>query len=668
MPGAGQPGEPPVVGVTDFYRVEGEEIHEVAVGPSTPASSSRGISASSATASRSSTWRSRSAISTAASSERWSAGRTSGRSTRWRRWPATRRSAMRRPTARRSRRWPAARSRSGPRCCAASPWSWNGWPTTPATSGPWPATSGFLPTASYCGRLRGDFLNLTALLCGSRFGRGLVRPGGVGFDLDADRERAVPGTPGGGVPRRRQRGQPALELRVGAGPVRGHGSGLARRLPAPWDWSAPRPGPAASSATSATISPPASSASPRSRSRPGRPATSSPAPTCAGWKSSGPWRSSRTSSRRFPTGRFARTSGRLKPDHLVVSLVEGWRGEICHVALTDGQGRFCPLQDRRPVVPQLDGPGDGAARPADLRLPAVQQELQPVVLRTRPVRRDVMLQVFACPSAAGPPHDRLPGAEPPPLPDRFRGLPVVDASKCPDGCRACAEACPTDAITDRRRRACGSTWAAACSAPTACEACPEGAIRYTPGLPPGHADAARTWSCDGRTLKLAEALDEKIAPALRPLAQAPPGQRRRLQRLRGRPERPGHRRLRPGPVRHPVRRLAAPRRRPRRHRPGQREHAARPCWTTYAAVPAPKLVIAVGAVRHQRRAFPWTTPRSTTAADRSLPVDLYIPGCPPHPLTILDGLLRLLGRLERNEPRTVPATAQPDPALITGAS
>ncbi len=43
---------------------------------------------------------------------------------------------------------------------------------------------GFLPTASFCGRLRGDYLNLTAELCGSRFGRGLVRPGGVGFDLD----------------------------------------------------------------------------------------------------------------------------------------------------------------------------------------------------------------------------------------------------------------------------------------------------------------------------------------------------------------------------------------------------------------------------------------------------------------------------------------------------
>ena len=42
---------------------------------------------------------------------------------------------------------------------------------------------GFLPTASWCGRIRGDVLNMTAMLCGNRFGRGLVKPGGVGFDL-----------------------------------------------------------------------------------------------------------------------------------------------------------------------------------------------------------------------------------------------------------------------------------------------------------------------------------------------------------------------------------------------------------------------------------------------------------------------------------------------------
>ena len=34
----------------------------------------------------------------------------------------------------------------------------------------------------------------------------------------------------------------------------------------------------------------------------------------------------------------------------------------------------------------------------------------------------------------------------PTLPDRFLGLPVLDQSKCTDGCRACAQACPTDAI------------------------------------------------------------------------------------------------------------------------------------------------------------------------------------------------------------------------------
>jgi len=47
--------------------------------------------------------------------------------------------------------------------------------------------AGFLPTASYCGRIRGDFLNMSALLCGSRFGRAMVRPGGVGFDVDQGR-------------------------------------------------------------------------------------------------------------------------------------------------------------------------------------------------------------------------------------------------------------------------------------------------------------------------------------------------------------------------------------------------------------------------------------------------------------------------------------------------
>ncbi|MCP4752542.1 MAG: hydrogenase [Proteobacteria bacterium] len=42
----------------------------------------------------------------------------------------------------------------------------------------------FLPPANYCGRMRGDFLNMSLLLCGNRFSKGLIRPGGVLFPVD----------------------------------------------------------------------------------------------------------------------------------------------------------------------------------------------------------------------------------------------------------------------------------------------------------------------------------------------------------------------------------------------------------------------------------------------------------------------------------------------------
>ncbi len=50
---------------------------------------------------------------------------------------------------------------------------------------------GFLPTMSFCGRIRGDFLNMTADICGSRFGRGLIRPGGVAFGCTPQQAEAL---------------------------------------------------------------------------------------------------------------------------------------------------------------------------------------------------------------------------------------------------------------------------------------------------------------------------------------------------------------------------------------------------------------------------------------------------------------------------------------------
>jgi Ni,Fe-hydrogenase III small subunit/ferredoxin len=230
----------------------------------------------------------------------------------------------------------------------------------------------------------------------------------------------------------------------------------------------------------------------------------------------------------------------------------------------------------------------------------------------------------------------------PALPDRFRGLPVVDVSKCPEGCRACAEACPTDAITiDNQtfRLDLGR-----CLFCTDCiEACPEGAIQYSQE----HRLAARTRGdlvYDGRALRLAEALEEKarqlFSRSLK-LRQVSAG---------GNASCEADLNVLNTVVfdlgRFGIQFVASP-----RHADGllvtgpvtENMHSA--LLQTYAAVPAPKLVIAVGACAISGGPFRGN-PEVHDGCGSLLPVDLYIPGFPPHPLTILDGLLRLLGRLE----------------------
>ena len=65
---------------------------------------------------------------------------------------------------------------------------------------------------------------------------------------------------------------------------------------------------------------------------------------------------------------------------------------------------------------------------------------------------------------------------------------------------------------------------------------------------------------------------------------------------------------------------------------------------TYEAVPEPRLVIAVGACAISGGPFRGS-PEVGDGIGDLLPVNLWVPGCPPHPLTVLDGLLRLLGRI-----------------------
>jgi Ni,Fe-hydrogenase III small subunit len=236
-----------------------------------------------------------------------------------------------------------------------------------------------------------------------------------------------------------------------------------------------------------------------------------------------------------------------------------------------------------------------------------------------------------------------------PFPERFRGRPTLDASKCPAGCRECREAMPSELLTSLDGRP-GLDAGAALFAPEEASACPHQAISFSRDFRMAARTREDLRSPNGET-RLAAALDERMrrlfgrSLRLRSVAAGScNGCEAELVAL--------------GNVvfdmaRFGVQFVASP-----RHADGivvtgaVSQNMRSALCQTWEAVPEPRLVIAVGACAINGGPFRGS-PEVGDGVPPDLPVDLWVPGCPPHPLTVLDGLLRLLGRLE--EQRLKPA-------------
>ncbi len=236
---------------------------------------------------------------------------------------------------------------------------------------------------------------------------------------------------------------------------------------------------------------------------------------------------------------------------------------------------------------------------------------------------------------------KWPDGPAPEMPLHFTGRPVLDKERC-NGCGDCATICPTGAITCADGKISLDT--GLCIFCGKCQkACPKDAIIF------------------GSDFRLAAA--ERKDLVVRPDSdKTPSAYREAVQKLFGRSLK--LRQVSAGGCnaceadtnvlgtlawdlgRFGIQFVAAP-----RHADGilvtgpvsnNMELALR---KTYAAVPAPKIVIAVGACAISGGIY-CGQKETHKGVEEIIPVDLFVPGCPPHPATILDGLLRLLGKVK----------------------
>ncbi len=235
------------------------------------------------------------------------------------------------------------------------------------------------------------------------------------------------------------------------------------------------------------------------------------------------------------------------------------------------------------------------------------------------------------------------------LTDRYQGKPSFDNKKCAEGCSACSKACPTTAISRNCSRL--KLDLGRCLFCRSCvEACPEKAIAFSHDYRMAVRERNDLVVSSDQVLVLANSLEGRIKGMF--------GRSLRLRQVSA----GGCNACEAdtnvlGTVvfdlaRFGIQFVASP-----RHADGilvtgpVSKNMELALKKTYDGVAAPKLVIAVGACAIS--GGPYAEHQEVlNGVSGILPVDLFIPGCPPHPLTILDGMLRLLGQIESGKSRS----------------
>jgi Ni,Fe-hydrogenase III small subunit/formate hydrogenlyase subunit 6/NADH:ubiquinone oxidoreductase subunit I len=274
-----------------------------------------------------------------------------------------------------------------------------------------------------------------------------------------------------------------------------------------------------------------------------------------------------------------------------------------------------------------------------------------------------MLDIFKVRLKAGRETVAFPDG-PPRFPNRFRGRPVLDPTQCSAGCSACAEACPTEAIDQpglptMRLDLGRCLFCAACI-----DVCPTGGVAFTRDHRLAMRKREELWAA-GDVPKLAEALDARFRKLF--------GRSLRLRQISAagcngcEAELNASGNIQFDLSRFGIQFVASP-----RHADGIvvtgpiSENMKLALQKTWEAVPEPRLVVAVGACAISGGPFRGS-PVVANGCGELVPVDLWIPGCPPHPITLIDGFLRLLGRLEGDDAHRLagpvaPEAARPAPA------